>query len=250
MSDTNFYIHRSVDRGGADHGWLDTKHAFSFAHYYNPSRMGFGALRVINEDKVAPNSGFQMHPHKDMEIVTVPYQGTLSHSDTEGNSGEISAGLLQRISAGRGIWHSEMNKADEPVHFYQIWIDTKERGIHASYEDFHTDLEDRMNALTLVASGNKKLSEKGLYIHQDADVWQGRMDKGNSYTYKIHRPQNGVYLQMANFTPRSEIEINGQMITGGDAIEIRNIKEFKIRAISEQVDFLLMDVPIVGSWTK
>ncbi|MCE7736136.1 MAG: pirin family protein [Candidatus Heimdallarchaeota archaeon] len=248
MQQPNFVIHKSESRGGANHGWLETKHAFSFAHYYNPNRMGFGALRVINEDKVAANSGFQMHPHKDMEIVTVPYLGSLSHTDTEGNSGEIYAGLLQRMSAGRGIWHSEMNKGDIPVHFYQIWIDTKENGIQANYEEFETALEDRMNTLTLVASGDEKLASKGVYIHQDAEIWQGHMDKGNSFTYKITRPQNGVYLQMANFTNHSEIEVNGNRLVGGDAVEISNINEFKIKAISDQADFLIMDVPITGQW--
>ena len=207
-------IRRSGERGLAEHGWLKSFHTFSFADYHDPKNMGYGALRVINEDRVQPGQGFGTHAHRDMEIISYVLDGGLAHKDSIGNGSVIRPGDVQRMSAGTGVRHSEYNASDrDPVHFLQIWIEPSERGIEPSYEEKHFDHASKRGKLRLIASRDGR--EGSVRIHQDADLYAALVDGNEAVT---HQPQPGrrLYVHLV----RGEAEVNGQPLQAGDAVKI------------------------------
>ncbi|WP_298235215.1 pirin family protein [uncultured Azohydromonas sp.] len=210
-------LRKSSDRGHAHHGWLDSRHSFSFAEYFDPAHMGFGNLRVINEDRVAAGQGFGTHGHRDMEIVSYVLDGELAHQDSMGNgraggaSGVIRPGDVQRMSAGTGVLHSEFNHAqDRSTHFLQIWILPRQRGIAPGYEQKHFDPAQRRGRLTPIVSGHG--AEGALSMNADAQIEAGLFD-GEERATKALDPQRLAYVHVA----RGEIEVNGQRLGAGDA---------------------------------
>jgi redox-sensitive bicupin YhaK (pirin superfamily) len=207
-------IRRSDERGLAEHGWLRSFHTFSFADYHDPKNMGFGALRVINEDRVQPGKGFGTHGHRDMEIISYVLEGGLAHKDSMGNGSVIRPGDVQRMSAGTGVHHSEFNASDrEGVHFLQIWIEPNERGVKPSYEEKHFDDASKRGKLRLVASGDGR--DGSVRIHQDASLYAALVDGGESIA---HEPQPGrrIYVHVI----RGEADVNGQRLGAGDAMKV------------------------------
>ncbi len=227
-------IQRSEERGSYDHGWLKTKHSFSFADYYDPKRMGFGKLRVLNEDIIMGGQGFGMHPHRDMEIVTIVLSGSLEHRDSMGNHGIIRPGDVQRMSAGTGIVHSEANASrTEPCHLLQIWVETAEHGIPPGYEQQHFDF--KKNELTTVVSGEKK---DVLHIHQNAYFSMGIFDAEKTISYKMHHPKNAIYV----FVIEGALKLGKDILKQSDAAEI--IKEKTIGMTPQhQSHILLVEIP-------
>jgi redox-sensitive bicupin YhaK (pirin superfamily) len=205
-------LRKANDRGHADHGWLNSWHSFSFADYYDPEHMGFGALRVINEDRIAPGGGFGTHGHRDMEIISYVLEGALAHKDSMGTGSSIVPGDVQRMSAGRGVLHSEYNHAkDRLTHFLQIWIEPGERGIAPSYEQKHFDAAAKRGRLALVASGDAR--EGSVKIHQDAALYAGLFDGAERAVHAL-APGRRAYVHVA----RGEISVNGQALSAGDAL--------------------------------
>ena len=207
-------MRKSNERGHANHGWLDSYHSFSFADYYDPKHMGFASLRVINEDIVEPGKGFGTHAHRDMEIITYILKGALEHKDSMGNGSVIRPGDVQRMSAGRGVRHSEFNpSAKERVHLLQIWIQPNVMGIEPGYEEKHFDVESRRGQLRLIASRN---GENGsVKIHQDAAVYAALVNDGERVSYSL-LPGRKAYVHMA----RGSAAVNGQVVNAGDALKI------------------------------
>ena len=207
-------IRRSQERGLADHGWLKSFHTFSFADYQDPSHMGFGPLRVINEDRVQPGQGFGTHGHRDMEIISYVLEGGLAHKDSMGNGSVIRPGDVQRMSAGTGVRHSEYNASDrDPVHFLQIWIEPDERGVKPSYEEKHFDDASKRGRLRLIASRDGR--EGSVRIHQDANLYAALVD--GAEVVKLE-PAAGrrAYVHLV----RGEAEVNGQPLRAGDAVKL------------------------------
>lgn len=204
-------LRKSAERGYADHGWLKTFHSFSFADYYDPRHMGFGNLRVINEDRVAPGTGFGTHGHRDMEIVTYVLEGALAHKDSMGNGAAILPGDVQRMSAGSGVMHSEFNHApQETTHLLQIWIQPNERGIVPSYEQKHFSAASKEGQLRLVASNDAR--DDSVRLHADASIYAGLFDDEQAAELPIS-PQRKVYVHVA----RGTVNANGQALDAGDA---------------------------------
>lgn len=229
----------SETRGLADHGWLKSRHTFSFAEYYDPKRMGFGALRVINDDFVAAGKGFGTHPHRDMEIISIPLSGSLKHRDSEGNAAEIRKGEVQIMSAGTGIFHSEQNASDsEEVKFLQIWVMPKKYGIKPRYDQKTYDLKD--NELTLVVSPDGKGSAVG--INQDAYFSLGRLTPGAKLTYDVNQTGNGVFV----FVLSGTLTVNGQELRTRDGVGISETEKLNLVA-GETAEVLLMEVPMMGT---
>ncbi len=228
-------IRKASDRGHANHGWLDSHHTFSFAGYHDPAEMGFGSLRVINEDRVAPGMGFGTHPHRDMEIVSYVLDGALEHRDSMGTGSVIRPGDVQRLSAGTGVTHSEFNgsKSDQ-VHFLQIWIQPKSNGIAPSYEQKNFSAADKKGRLRLVASPDG--AEGSVTIHQDAWVYATVLDGADAVTQMVDAAHR-VYVHVA----RGEVEVNGKHLVAGDGLKI--VAESEI-AMSRGVDaeVLLFDM--------
>jgi redox-sensitive bicupin YhaK (pirin superfamily) len=225
-------IRRAGERGHFDHGWLDTSHTFSFADYYDDRFMGFRALRVINDDRVAPGRGFGTHAHRDMEIVTYVLEGALAHRDSMGNGSVIRPGDVQRMSAGTGVMHSEMNgSSDEPVHFMQIWILPERRAIDPGYEQKHFSEEDRRDTLRLVASRDGR--EGSVTVHQDAAIYSSILDRTVSHEFASGRYG---WLQVA----RGEVEVNGEKLNAGDGAAISG--EPLITISGTKAELLLFDL--------
>jgi redox-sensitive bicupin YhaK (pirin superfamily) len=205
-------IRRSNERGYADHGWLQSYHTFSFADYYDPQYVEFGALRVINEDRVAAGTGFGTHGHRDMEIISYVLEGELAHRDSMGTGATIRPGDVQRMSAGRGVMHSEFNPSgDQPAHFLQIWIQPDRHGVLPSYEQKHFPAEEKRGRLRLIAS--KDGAEGSVCIHQDAKVFAGLFDGDEQAEYSIGAGRQ-VYVHVA----RGTITVNGHVLDAGDAL--------------------------------
>ena len=208
-------IRRAEDRGHADHGWLNTYHTFSFADYHDPDFMGFRSLRVINEDRVKPGVGFGTHAHRDMEIISYVLEGTLAHRDSMGTGSLIKPGEVQRMSAGTGVTHSEMNPSpDEGVHFLQIWIMPERRGIEPGYEQKKFEEEERRGNLRLVASRDGR--DGSVTIHQDAALYNAILD-GKAVTHEFAQNRYG-WLQVV----RGDVTLNGQSLKAGDGAAISN----------------------------
>lgn len=204
-------IRKSLDRGYADHGWLKSFHSFSFAGYYDPAHMGWGNLRVINEDRIAPGTGFGAHGHRDMEIISYVLQGELAHKDSMGNVKGIPPGDVQRMSAGSGVMHSEFNHAEgQQTHFLQIWIEPNVTGIEPSYEQKTVPVADKRGRLRLVAANRPDAG--AVKIHADAALYAGLFDGAEAAELKID-PKRKAYVHLV----RGELSVNGQPLGGGDA---------------------------------
>jgi len=226
----------SSERGHANHGWLDSHHSFSFADYQDEAHMGFGPLRVINEDRVQPGMGFGTHGHRDMEIISYVLDGELSHRDDIGNGSVIVPGDVQRMSAGRGVRHSEFNPSRErPVHFLQIWIIPAEQGIPASYEQSHLTEEQRRGRLALLAAPAGKGG--AVVIHQDARVYAGLFDGDESATLSIEAGRR-TYVHVA----RGSVAVNGRALGAGDAAMLEGETEVRIDG-GKQAEVLVFDLP-------
>ena len=235
----NTILHKAVTRGDANHGWLHSRHTFSFANYYNPERMHFGVLRVLNDDFVEAGMGFGTHPHDNMEIISIPLEGDLEHKDSMGNVAVIKNGDVQVMSAGTGITHSEYNKnKDKPVKFLQIWVFPNRKNVKPRYDQITLNLADRRNKLQQILSPNA--GDEGVWIHQDAWFHLGKFDEGFSTEYSIKKNGNGVYA----FVLKGDITIDETVLNERDGLGIWNTDKISIRANSQDAEILLMEVPM------
>ena len=235
----NKVLHKAETRGDANHGWLHSKHTFSFANYYNPERMHFGVLRVLNDDIVAPGMGFNTHPHDNMEIISIPLEGDLEHKDNMGNTSVIRHGDIQVMSAGKGITHSEFNKNRERnVKFLQIWLFPNQKNVVPRYDQLTLKLEDRKNKFQQVLSPDP--DDAGVWIHQNAWFHLANFDKGISKEYKFKSNGNGLYV----FNLHGEINVDDQTLSTRDGLGIWDIDSVSIEA-NTNAEFLLMEVPMV-----
>ena len=229
-------LRKAQDRGHADHGWLDSHHSFSFADYHDPAHMGFGPLRVINEDRVQPGTGFGTHGHRDMEIVSYVLEGQLEHKDNMGNGSVIEPGDVQRMSAGRGVLHSEFNPSrDRPVHFLQIWIVPARTGIDPGYEQKRVSATDKRGRLRLIASPDG--GDGTVTIHQDANVYAALLDGAEAATHEL-APGRRAYVHVA----RGSVYVNGQSLAAGDAAKIEGETEVVLDN-GRGAEVLLFDLP-------
>lgn len=231
-------VHRSLDRGSAEHVWLHTKYSFSFADYYNPKRMGFGVLCVLNEDVIEPGQGFRAHSHDNMEIVTILLEGSLKHKDSMGNAGIINAGDIQRMSAGTGVVHEEYNpSASEKTHLLQVWIYPSKLNIKPGYEQKSFFPKGMKNKLLPVVSGKK--SSETVFINQDSVFLVGYLDKGVEAHYKLSAKNHGVFVFVIN----GEIHVGGESLKTGDSAEITGNRSVKIKAV-KKTRALVIEVPM------
>ena len=229
-------LRRAQERGHANHGWLDSYHSFSFADYYDPAHMGFGPLRVINEDRVQPGMGFGTHGHRDMEIISYVLEGQLEHKDSMGTGSIIAPGDVQRMSAGRGVQHSEFNPSrTDAVHFLQIWIEPKVTGVKPSCEQTRFAAADKRGRLRLIAAPDG--AEGSVTIHQDARVYAALLDGGDSVT---HSPAPGrrVYVHAA----RGRVRVNGLALAAGDAARVTGEAAVTLDG-ADAGEILLFDLP-------
>lgn len=237
---SNTILHRAESRGDADHGWLHSRHTFSFANYYDPERMHFGALRVLNDDVVAGGGGFGTHPHDNMEIISIPLEGDLEHRDSMGNLSVIRHGDIQVMSAGTGIRHSEYNKnTDRPVKFLQIWVFPKQQNVRPRYDQITLDINERRNRLQQILSPDP--SDDGVWIHQDAWFSLGQFDQDFRLDYSIHKQGNGIYA----FVLKGAVTIDGLALNERDGLGIWELGKVSIVANSQDAELLLMEVPMV-----
>jgi redox-sensitive bicupin YhaK (pirin superfamily) len=228
-------LRKSEDRGHAKHGWLESYHTFSFAEYYDPKQMGFGPLRVINEDRIDPGTGFGTHAHRDMEIITYVLDGAIAHKDSMGNGSVIRPGDVQRMSAGTGVRHSEFNHAnDMRTHFLQIWIEPNVTGIAPGYEEKNFDASQKRGKLRLIASADG--SDGSVMIHQDAKLYAGLFDGAEQASMAL-APGRRAYLHVA----RGEITVNGIALKAGDALKIADEAQIEITQ-GRQAEVLLFDL--------
>jgi quercetin 2,3-dioxygenase len=232
-------LHKAATRGHADHGWLKANHTFSFAGYHDPSRVHFGVLRVLNDDTVSGGMGFGAHPHDNMEIITIPLEGQLEHKDSMGNTGVITAGEVQVMSAGTGIQHSEKNKsAKEAVKLLQIWIFPDKKNVEPRYAQRAFDLDAAKNNFVNIVSPMGDTD--GLNIHQHAWFQLGKFDKGASAEYRLKDKSNGVYA----FVIKGDVTINDQSLAERDGLGITGQDVLKVTADSD-AQLLLMEVPVL-----
>ncbi len=229
-------LRRSSERGHANHGWLDSFHSFSFAGYHDPEHMGFGALRVINEDRIGPGSGFGTHGHRDMEIITYVLDGTLAHKDSMGNGSTMRPGDVQRMSAGRGVMHSEYNhEKSAATHFLQIWIEPSVRGVEPSYEQKHFEAAAKRGRLRLLASPDGR--EGSVMIHQDAYLYAAVLD-GRERASHVLAAGRRAYVHVA----RGRLKVNGTGLAAGDALKATNTVQIDLEdGVGAEV--LLFDLP-------
>ena len=229
-------IRRAEDRGYADHGWLRSFHSFSFADYFDPQHVEFGPLRVINEDRVVPGAGFGTHGHRDMEIISYVLEGELAHKDSTGTSSVIRPGDVQRMSAGRGVQHSEFNNShSQPVHFLQIWIQPNVRGIAPEYEEKRFEPDEKRGRLRLIASPGG--TDGSVRIHQDARVYAGLFD-GTEQAMLDVAPDRLVYVHVA----RGEIDANGATLAAGDALKLTDQASLSLQR-GTAAEVLVFDLP-------
>lgn len=232
-------LHKANTRGHANHGWLDSWHTFSFAGYYDPARMHFGVLRVLNDDTVAPGMGFGKHPHDNMEIISIPLEGDLEHGDSMGNTTIIRKGDVQVMSAGTGVVHSEKNKnADQFVKFLQIWVFPKKRNVAPRYDQKTFAEDEKKNKLATILSP-LETNDGGVQIHQDAWFHLGKLDAGTELYYDLKKNGNGVYA----FLLEGDVTINDIQMNRRDGLGITESYQLKIKADSN-AELLLMEVPL------
>jgi redox-sensitive bicupin YhaK (pirin superfamily) len=235
----NTILHKADTRGHANHGWLNSHHTFSFANYYNPDRMHFGVLRVLNDDTVSAGMGFGTHPHDNMEIISIPLEGDLEHKDSMGTVSVIKHGDIQVMSAGTGITHSEYNKnKDNEVKFLQIWVFPNKKNVTPRYDQMTLNLKDRENKFQQIVSPNAE--DAGVWIHQDAWFNLGKFDKNKTAEYSIKRKTNGVYAFILN----GGATINGTPVSKRDGFGIWDTDKLTITSNSDNTEILLMDVPM------
>lgn len=238
ISTNNTVLHRAATRGHADHGWLDTHHSFSFANYRNPERMNFGVLRVLNDDIIGPGKGFGMHPHDNMEIISIPIEGALEHKDSMGNTAVIKQGEVQVMSAGTGIRHSEYNNLDDQkAKFLQIWLFPNKRDVAPRYDQITLVNLEIKNQFTQILSPFQ--DDQGVWIHQNAWFNMGEFNKATNQNYKLNLKSNGVYA----FIIRGSVKIEGQELSERDGFGIWNVSDINIEASSNS-RILLMEVPM------
>ncbi|WP_454881354.1 pirin family protein [Sphingobacterium detergens] len=238
----NSVLHKADSRGLADHGWLVSHHTFSFANYHNPDRMHFGVLRVLNDDKVEAGKGFGIHPHDNMEIISIPLDGDLEHQDNMGNTTIIKKGDIQVMSGGTGVMHSEFNKNDDRlVKFLQIWVYPNKRNVTPRYDQITLDVSQRHNKFQQILSPSQ--DDEGVWIHQDAWFHLGRFDQDFVTDYKVKKAGNGVYA----FIIKGSVSIDGQELESRDGLGIWDITNLEIKATSPETEILLMDVPMMLS---
>jgi len=231
-------IRRSADRGAFDHGWLKTQHTFSFGEYFDREQMGFRSLRVINEDHVAPGKGFGMHPHRDMEIVTIVLSGALEHRDSLGNGEVLHPGEVQRMSAGTGIRHSEFNPSPtEAVHLYQIWLLPESEGLSPSYEQKRFDPAERVGRWQLIASPDA--SGASMKIHQNARIWLATIPPGQPVPYEL-APAHGAWAQVLS----GSVQLGSQTLSAGDGVAVEGETELALSS-SEGAEVLLFEMSAV-----
>ena len=229
-------IRRADERGHFDHGWLDTFHTFSFGAYQDPAHMGFRALRVINEDRVAPGAGFGEHPHRDMEIITYVLEGALEHRDSIGNGSVLRAGMFQRMSAGSGIRHSEFNASDrDPVHLYQIWLHPDTASLRPSYEELRVTEAATPNRLTAIAG--REGGEGLMTIHQDATVHVAKLSPGSHVSHCL-RPDRHAWIQVV----RGAVQVMGETLNTSDGAAVSGERELLIEAAGD-AEIVLFDLP-------
>ncbi len=229
-------VRRSDERGYADHGWLKSFHSFSFADYFDPEHIEFGPLRVINEDRVAPGQGFGTHGHRDMEIISYVLAGELAHKDSMGNGSTIRPGDVQRMSAGRGVLHSEFNpSASSPVHFLQIWIQPDQQRIEPSYEEKRFSPEEKRGRLRLIVSPDR--GDGSVLIHQDARVYAGLFTGAEAAVLEV-KPGRRIYVHVA----RGSISGNGTKLTAGDALKLTDVTKLTLTAGTD-AEVLVFDLP-------
>lgn len=232
--------HKANTRGKADHGWLKSHHSFSFASYHNPERMGFGQLRVLNDDIVKPKMGFGTHPHQNMEIISIPLSGALSHKDSMDNKRAITVGEVQVMSAGTGLQHSEFNdsKTDE-VNFLQLWIQPQELGVAPRYEQKHFDLSKRENKFQTVVAPKDNIIDDALWIHQQAYISLGNFDASQTINFKLNNASHGIYI----FVLEGEIEVGDQTLETKDALGVWDTENVAIN-IQKDSKILVVEVPM------
>ncbi len=234
----NTVLHKANTRGHADHGWLNAYHSFSFASWYNPDRVQFGMLRVLNDDTVAAGMGFGTHPHDNMEIITIPLEGDLAHKDSMGNTEVIKTGDVQVMSAGTGIQHSEYNpNADQHTKLFQIWVFPKYRNVTPRYQQITLDVTKQKNNFAQILS--PKADDAGVWIYQDAWFYLADFDNGFSKTYSINKEGNGMYV----FVISGTITVDGQELETRDGYGIWNFNELEFVATSD-AKFLVMEIPM------
>jgi redox-sensitive bicupin YhaK (pirin superfamily) len=237
---TSYILHKADTRGHIDHDWLSTHYSFSFANYYNPERMQFGALRVLNDDKVAGGKGFDAHPHDNMEIISIPLEGDLEHKDNLGNTEIIRQGDVQVMSTGTGVFHSEYNaNKDRPVSFLQIWLFPNKLNVTPRYDQITLDITEKKNQLQQIISPNA--DDAGTWIYQDAWFNMGLFDKGKNISYPVKKQGNGVYV----FVLSGSFTIDGQTVSTRDGIGITGAENISITAADENAELLIMDVPML-----
>ena len=231
-------LHKAHSRGHANHGWLDSHHTFSFANYYNPERVNFGVLRVLNDDVVAPGMGFGTHPHDNMEIISVPLEGALAHKDSMGNTHVIRKNDIQVMSAGTGIMHSEYNQSrEEEVRFLQIWVFPNQQNVTPRYDQQTFDPTDRVNKWQTIVSPFP--DEGGTWIHQNAWFHLGSFDEGHETGYTLRLKENGVYV----FVLSGSLTVAGTTLATRDGLGITGVGEFSLKALVD-TEVLLMEVPM------
>ncbi len=232
-------IRKAGERGAANFGWLDSRHSFSFGQYYDPEHMGFGPLRVINEDRVAPGGGFPTHPHRDMEIISYVLDGALAHKDSTGVGSIVRAGDVQRMSAGTGVRHSEYNASDHsPVHFLQIWIVPEREGLVPGYEQKRFGAEEKRGRLRLIASRDGR--EGSLTIHRDVDVYATMLAGGESVSHDV-APGRAAWVQIA----RGALAVNGVQLEAGDGIAVSDADDLRLEGRGE-AEALVFDMAMDG----
>ena len=235
----NIVLHKADSRGHADHGWLNAYHSFSFASWYNPDRVQFGMLRVLNDDTVAAGMGFGTHPHDNMEIITIPLEGDLAHKDSMGNAATIKTGDVQVMSAGTGIQHSEFNpNHDQHTKLFQIWLFPKYRNVEPRYQQITLDQSLQKNDFAQILSPNA--DDAGVWIHQDAWFHIGKFDNGFSTSYELKKPKNGIYA----FVLKGDFMIGNIAVNERDGLEIWDTNTIKITANTANAEILLMEVPM------
>ena len=230
-------LRRGAERGFADHGWLRSFHTFSFADYHDPEHMGFGPLRVINEDRIRPGTGFGTHGHRDMEIISYVLEGALAHKDSMGTGSTIVPGDVQRMSAGRGVLHSEFNDDQKGVtHFLQIWIEPDEQGIAPGYEQKAFPEAERRGALRLVASRDGR--DGSVRIHQDADLYASLLDRDEAVAHTLSARRH-AWIQVV----RGAVDVNGKSLRAGDGAAASELPALTVTATVDGSEFLLFDLP-------
>ena len=234
-------IHRAENRGKADHGWLKARHSFSFANWYDPNKIHFGALRVLNDDQVAPGMGFGKHPHENMEIITLVQEGALEHADSMGNGSVMIPGDVQVMSAGSGVYHSEMNHSkDEFVKLFQIWVFSDKTNVTPRYDQKHFEVSGRQNKWQEIIKPNTQTEGDAIFIHQQAWFSMADIAENKALTYTSKSTNNGIYL----FVIEGNIEVANEKLKDRDAIGITEFQSVEIKANSN-ARILVMDIPML-----